>query len=1166
MARTADQLTNGEVLDVQELNLLADSAANEYIAKVGGAFVNKADTSTGANTALSNLVSTAVNTDLKFGVGNGATYTFGTKDATTAATGGDNLVISAGDGLGVAPGGTIAIIGGDGGSTTTGGAGAGILIQGGDAKGSGANDGGNVELVPGTKTGAGANGVVYIQDPTSNLQASFNTASLASANKSYTFPNRSITFDNITTSTTTNGTGFLKGNGTVVSFDNSAYINTTQNALTKEPTGFSVQPTINYDPTTQKITLIGAFVAYYQGVDVSVANPTFVNGWVSTAHTNTADHNYFLSYDGANFVWTTDAFSGFDQVLIASVYYGTANKYALRESHGFMPWQDHQEFHETIGTYKSSGGTIPAASYALSSTTAADRRPNIDQTIIQDEDLATTLPALTSETYTIYNLTGTSVGAYTLDATDIIPLSTNNPYYNTFSTPNWGQTLMPANSAATVWIYALPVTTSANSQAYRYLFIQPQWITQATNASAGAITTAVNTEALRLPSELNLGTLTTQAPELICIGKIIIDFTTNWTLRAVTLLTGNKFSQIGSPSGNYLSTVATDATLTGTGTGASPLVVANPVAPQTTGFTITAGTTPKVLTVADTASVTGTNTGDNSANSNIGLVHTAGAETITGAKTFDKDTIITKGTSTGTTTLSNANTSSSNYTAILQAKDGTLALTSDISAGGGDMLLGTVQTVTAEKKFDKDKISMIGTSTGRNIISVANTSATDYTNILPAKDGTVAMTTDIVSQVEDSIVDGHTTIAPSGNAVFDALALKAPLISPSFTTPALGTPTAGVLSSCSGYPAASTSVAGLAPIATAPASGLYNYVGITNGETAYTNKALFDATVPSTQAFGDAAALGTSAFATRQDHKHAMMAAPTSVSGNAGTVTTAAETADTSCSIAFVTDVSGSLPLKTNTNLTFNASTGVLTSASAVLTIADINGGTADAVTIGGATAAAGTFTTAKADHIGETTGAHTIVFDNTITNAGQSDLTTIHSTTTLADHIGEHTGSHTIVADNTITAATGAGIILPAGGGVKLTLPTTNAQCTGNYTDSFNAGYSSAVGDLVFFGTGGKWLEVDADAIATCVGLMGIALEAKNDGEAMKVALPGSFVHIDAWNMTVGAVQYAGETLGAIQEAIPTGADAVIRVVGFGLDADTLAFFPSSDSQTTVA
>lgn len=69
---------------------------------------------------------------------------------------------------------------------------------------------------------------------------------------------------------------------------------------------------------------------------------------------------------------------------------------------------------------------------------------------------------------------------------------------------------------------------------------------------------------------------------------------------------------------------------------------------------------------------------------------------------------------------------------------------------------------------------------------------------------------------------------------------------------------------------ATTSVHGLVVKATAPAAGLYNYVGITNAETAYTNKALFDATVPSTQAIADAAATGTAAVAARRDHLHAM--------------------------------------------------------------------------------------------------------------------------------------------------------------------------------------------------------------------------------------------------------------------------------------------------------
>jgi len=48
---------------------------------------------------------------------------------------------------------------------------------------------------------------------------------------------------------------------------------------------------------------------------------------------------------------------------------------------------------------------------------------------------------------------------------------------------------------------------------------------------------------------------------------------------------------------------------------------------------------------------------------------------------------------------------------------------------------------------------------------------------------------------------------------------------------------------------------------------------------------VFDTTPPITQAFSDSAAVGSATVAARRDHKHAMMAAPTSVTGNAGTVT-----------------------------------------------------------------------------------------------------------------------------------------------------------------------------------------------------------------------------------------------------------------------------------------
>jgi hypothetical protein len=81
---------------------------------------------------------------------------------------------------------------------------------------------------------------------------------------------------------------------------------------------------------------------------------------------------------------------------------------------------------------------------------------------------------------------------------------------------------------------------------------------------------------------------------------------------------------------------------------------------------------------------------------------------------------------------------------------------------------------------------------------------------------------------------------------------------------------------------ASTSKHGWAPKATAPSSGHRNILAIDNGESVYKNAALFDTTVPSTQAFGDSASVGTAMTAARRDHKHAMPASTkdkTSVTG-----------------------------------------------------------------------------------------------------------------------------------------------------------------------------------------------------------------------------------------------------------------------------------------------
>lgn len=152
------------------------------------------------------------------------------------------------------------------------------------------------------------------------------------------------------------------------------------------------------------------------------------------------------------------------------------------------------------------------------------------------------------------------------------------------------------------------------------------------------------------------------------------------------------------------------------------------------------------------------------------------------------------------------------------------------------------------------------------------------------EDGVIAIAqldTDVaqVSEIDDVPVDGETAAPISSNWAFDHAAA---------TTGVHGVG-AGTVAKTADIAAtkiddltagddntdlnANTTNHGLLVKATAPAAGLYNYVGITNAETAYTNKALFDATAPTDSDAVSAGAVGTAAVAARRDHVHKLDAA-----------------------------------------------------------------------------------------------------------------------------------------------------------------------------------------------------------------------------------------------------------------------------------------------------
>lgn len=95
-----------------------------------------------------------------------------------------------------------------------------------------------------------------------------------------------------------------------------------------------------------------------------------------------------------------------------------------------------------------------------------------------------------------------------------------------------------------------------------------------------------------------------------------------------------------------------------------------------------------------------------------------------------------------------------------------------IAGAGGDMLLGTAQTVTADKTFNPSTLKIAGSSTGVTSIASANASATNYTATFPAASITVARSdaAQTFTGVQTMTSPAITTSITTGSTSFTALA------------------------------------------------------------------------------------------------------------------------------------------------------------------------------------------------------------------------------------------------------------------------------------------------------------------------------------------------------------------------------------------------------------
>lgn len=334
-------------------------------------------------------------------------------------------------------------------------------------------------------------------------------------------------------------------------YENNKWINRNFGSITKEATGFKEPENVivSYDSVTKRITLDGSVEAYWR----SNSLPVLSAGWVSPELVTPSQTNY-LYYNGTDFVWSEYPWNFYD-LQIAFVSYNVSGDYvlALRECHGTMPWQAHEEFHQTVGCYLKSGGDIN--NYVLGSTVSADRTVHISDTVVKDEDLESFNAAHNGSYYSQISLITSASNRLLTSGVNIVKTIGNQPYYDYWNGTTWVDTPFSNNSFGVIFVVASPCTNDTISYNRRFLFTKPQ-------TTFGSLEEAE----LYTTNNLTFGNPTTLPPEFVFIGKIIIRYqSANWFISKVEKITGTKSSQTNTV-GNYLSQVSHDNTLSGAGT------------------------------------------------------------------------------------------------------------------------------------------------------------------------------------------------------------------------------------------------------------------------------------------------------------------------------------------------------------------------------------------------------------------------------------------------------------------------------------------------------------------------------------------------------------------------------------------------------------------------
>lgn len=314
---------------------------------------------------------------------------------------------------------------------------------------------------------------------------------------------------------------------------------------TKNLTGWLDGDNINvsYNFTNRTVTIThpsGNLYYSWRGIKRELG---IAGTWTSTPHATTIGGWFLASDDGISVIWKLNTPWLFEDLMVAYVNYGgtALTSFCIRETHGTMDYEAHEEFHTQIGTYRKSGGQVTAGTYAFNTATDAANSPGFEAFVLKDEDVLSSEPVWLQGTYTTMYV-GPS-GSSVFNTTNSLPFiaSGANNFIQLNNVTTGAMSPGIHNNYYNVYQILMPCASDVDSQKFRIIMLQPQ--------RAYTSLAAAQAEDVRI---LSLGQLALLSPEFVFYTRITYlaqNADTNYgkciiPTNGISYIIGNKIGQI----------------------------------------------------------------------------------------------------------------------------------------------------------------------------------------------------------------------------------------------------------------------------------------------------------------------------------------------------------------------------------------------------------------------------------------------------------------------------------------------------------------------------------------------------------------------------------------------------------------------------------------------